>query len=375
MIMGKRTVMCFFALVSFLGALLRKTITNLGSEVGTLGFLKVCGDACYNNIPAPSNNYIKCEDYGFKESSSFKRFIKSKTYYIMLISHEMSVLELALSEIFDVVDIIVILESTHNFHGNRKPLHFERNKEKFTRYFGKIRHIVMDISAPEHRFHYVGKKGPILGAYKNEWMTRHHLRNALWDVSDNDIVTWGDVDEILSHKFVLAMQLCRWQHQHFTINLEFFYYNFKCYFPKLSWLQRVVSKGAYIKNIMRSVKYLNSLNVRTDIVAAKHSSKNHLTPISKQFIFGWHASYFGGFDAIMLKINSIAYFKENSGNKPKNRDILLAINSCKDFINRSHDIGVADTSLQIDLPRIVKANQNWFLEMIGRVEFTANSLD
>ena len=115
------------------------------------------------------------------------------------------------------VDIIVILESTHNFHGNRKPLHFERNKEKFTRYLGKIRHIVMDISAPEHRFHYIGKKGAILGAYKNEWSTRHHLRNALWDVNDNDIVTWGDVDEILSHKFILAMKLCRWQHQHFTI--------------------------------------------------------------------------------------------------------------------------------------------------------------
>ena len=34
-------------------------------------------------------------------------------------------------------------------------------------------------------------------------------------------------------------------------------------------------------------------------------------PTSKQHIFGWHASYFGGFDAIMLKINSIAYFKDS----------------------------------------------------------------
>ena len=152
------------------------------------------------------------------------------------------------------------------------------------------------------------------------------------------------------------MKACTWQHEHYTIHLEFFYYNFKCYFPKLSWLQRVVSKGAYIKNIINSVKYSNSLNVRTDIVAAKHSSRNYAAPISKQLIFGWHASYFGGLDAIMLKINSIAYFKDKRARKPNRQEILSGIYSCKDFINRSSDFGAADTSVKLDLPRIVKSN-------------------
>jgi beta-1,4-mannosyl-glycoprotein beta-1,4-N-acetylglucosaminyltransferase len=365
--MVKKRSIWLFAIVSFLLAMLRKTLkssTELG-KVEPLGFMKVCGEACYNNVPTVLNDQLKCEDYGFLGNFSSKRYIKSKTYYIMLLSHEISVLELALSEIFDVVDIIVILESTHNFHGNRKPLYFERNKEKFTRYLGKIRHIVMDISAPEHRFRYVGKKGLILGAYKSEWATRHHLRSALWDISDNDVVTWGDVDEILSQKFVLAAKGCMWQHEHFTVHLEFFYYNFKCYFPELSWFQRVVSKGAYIKNIMSSVKYSSSLNVRTDIVAAKHSSRNYVAPRSKKSIFGWHASYFGGFDTIMLKVNSIAYFKEKPEKKPKSQDLLSAIHSCKDFINRSSDFGAADTSLKLELPQIVKSNKGWFSEMMG----------
>ena len=107
------------------------------------------------------------------------------------------------------------------------------------------------------------------------------------------------------------------------------------------------------------------MNVRTDVVGAKHSSRNYVAPKSNQVIFGWHASYFGGFDTIVLKINSIAYFKEKPEKKPKSQDLLLAIHSCKDFINRSSDFGAADTSLKLELPRIVESNKNYFSEMIG----------
>ncbi|CAL6334510.1 unnamed protein product [Bathycoccus prasinos] len=143
-----------------------------------------------------------------------------------------------------------------------------------------------------------------------------------------------------------------------------------CSHPMLKRVQKE-SPSATLSPLTTSMGIENhciSRGARKSSRAAKHSSRNYVAPISKQHIFGWHASYFGGFDAIMLKINSIAYFKDKPARKPNRQEILSGIYSCKDFINRSSDFGAADTSVKLDLPRIVKSNYNWFSEVTGGLQ-------
>jgi len=57
---------------------------------------------------------------------------------------ELDLLELRLHELDGVVDVFVVTESHFGNHGDRKPLHFERRKERFKHFLPKILHVVTD---------------------------------------------------------------------------------------------------------------------------------------------------------------------------------------------------------------------------------------
>ena len=56
-------------------------------------------------------------------------------------ANEVDILEFRLSEYYDIVDKFLIIEGTHTFQGDSKPLHFKEKyskEERFKKYLNKI---------------------------------------------------------------------------------------------------------------------------------------------------------------------------------------------------------------------------------------------
>ena len=59
---------------------------------------------------------------------------------------ELDILEIRLNVLIEVVDYFVLVESSRTFTGNKKPLHSLENKQRFSDFLHKIRHVVVDDS-------------------------------------------------------------------------------------------------------------------------------------------------------------------------------------------------------------------------------------
>ena len=101
-------------------------------------------------------------------------------------------LDLRLAEMADWVDYFVIVEATHTFTGEPKPLHFRDNAHRFSAYGEKLLHVVVD------RFpSYV----------QTPWARDFHQRDmaitALSGVAaPEDFVLLTDADEIVDRRAV-----------------------------------------------------------------------------------------------------------------------------------------------------------------------------
>jgi beta-1,4-mannosyl-glycoprotein beta-1,4-N-acetylglucosaminyltransferase len=102
-----------------------------------------------------------------------------------LFNTELDMLELRLSILDPVMHKFVICESTVEFSGKPKPLHYLDNKDRFAPWKDKIKH-------------YVISDTPDSGA--NRWPREYHQRGAiiraLDGCSSGDLVYMSDVDEI-----------------------------------------------------------------------------------------------------------------------------------------------------------------------------------
>ena len=88
-------------------------------------------------------------------------------------------------ELDSVVDQFVIVEATQTFTGNKKPLYFKENKNRFKKYLHKIHHVVLNDM-------------PDGDTWTKEAYQRISIGNILKDLNlkDDDIIILSDVDEI-----------------------------------------------------------------------------------------------------------------------------------------------------------------------------------
>jgi len=69
-----------------------------------------------------------------------------KIFDTFLFFNEIELLELRLEVLSDVVDYFVITEARKTFSGKAKPLYYELNKERYSKFKGKIIHNVIDVT-------------------------------------------------------------------------------------------------------------------------------------------------------------------------------------------------------------------------------------
>lgn len=98
--------------------------------------------------------------------------------------NEIDILKIRLNVLKDIVDKIVISESTTTFSGKSKPLYFEENKELFRDFEDKIIHVIVDDTPMD------------CDAFRRDSHQKCAVMRGLVDAKEDDVVIFSDVDEI-----------------------------------------------------------------------------------------------------------------------------------------------------------------------------------
>ncbi|CAO1639392.1 unnamed protein product [Sympodiomycopsis kandeliae] len=120
-----------------------------------------------------------------------------------LFSTELELLEVRLKELWNVVDVFVIVESTYDLMGNPKNLTFQDNKHKFIQYESKISHHI-----------YQGREmkrtdGPFtLVNEMRDGVQRYLTSKVLPGMSSDSLLLMSDVDEIPSQSTMELIKTC-----------------------------------------------------------------------------------------------------------------------------------------------------------------------
>lgn len=111
----------------------------------------------------------------------------TRIFDCFVFSRELDLLEIRLHELAPVVDVFVLAESPTTFQGGSKPLVFHENRQRFSQFADRIRHVVVDDMPGGTR-------------ERDHWRRQSHQRNALIagidDALPDDVVLLSDVDEI-----------------------------------------------------------------------------------------------------------------------------------------------------------------------------------
>jgi len=215
-----------------------------------------------------------------------------KVYDCFIINNELLLLELRLKELYDVVDYFVVVESTHSFQGNVKPLHIKENWNSFEQWEDKIIHIVVE-DMPNNG---------------NPWHNEHHQRNSilrgLSDADDNDLIIISDCDELIRPSIIEDMR----KNQRDVYGLRVPYFNFRFNYVLINhWESYHVWMTAGRKALIKSPEKFRSNRMQLNTL--NYCSDNGKTKIYEHA--GWHFTYLGDNDWIKDKLKSFAHSELN----------------------------------------------------------------
>lgn len=240
---------------------------------------------------------------------------------------ELDVLEIRLNVLGDVVDQFIICESDETFTGLKKPLYYEENKERYAKWWPKIRTFRMASNDPILARDALNSPGvpKELHWWVREYTQKESMRYALTHLNDDDIVYIGDADEI-------------WNPAHMP--------------PSGRWKLEQTVYAYYLNN--RSSEWWEGTQVIPYWMVKKHTLDDlrahdrHVRSIEKAPTwsnFGWHFTnmYGNNPEKIKEKLNSYSHqefnfpqITDNIGDKIRNN---------QDFIGRDFTFTVDETGL------------------------------
>lgn len=207
--------------------------------------------------------------------------------------NELDMLECRLEYLYDKVDKFVLVESTITHSGKPKPMYFDENRNRYSKYLDKIIYVSADIDPGQYDWEY-----NLSANFQNaSWQVENKQRNAILEgiqtLPNDAVIMISDVDEI-PNKDALDRAI-RMLEQRLAVSLETrqFYYNLgQCLVEP--WPATVVVKKQILNRV--SPQQLRD-------------AKNGNLLIKKG---GWHLTYFGSVDAIRNKIMNFAHQEYNN---------------------------------------------------------------
>lgn len=236
------------------------------------------------------------------------RIIDCFTFY-----NELNMLEFRLTELDDVVDHFVLVEATKTHAGNDKPLFFEENKHRYTKWLPKIIHVIVR-DMPE-------------GDSVDAWVRENHQRRCIsrglarLTLAPQDFLSIADLDEIPNPDLLRKMKSVPHQFSgiHF-LEQDMYYYHLECQ-AQLKWYKPKV------------------LDVKTFEELLRHDAQDvrgyRECPCLEQG--GWHFSYFGDETFIKNKIRNFAHQEFNKAEYLDDTKISQQITNCDDLFFRNND--------------------------------------
>lgn len=280
-----------------------------------------------------------------------------KIYDAFLFFNELDLLEIRLELLYNHVDHFIISECDTTFSGKSKPFYFEENKERFSKYSDKIIHVKNENSGEIDLFvnKNFGKRGEIfdgiLNFYKDvkyspltgnglphwcrEFLHREYVKFGMLDCQDEDLVIFGDLDEIPDPTKL------RTDGNTYTVHMKNFIYFINVKNVSEKWLGTVITKYENIKSY--SLNRLRNVG-RGNIIGGKYDLSYEIIENG-----GWHLSYMGGSERIREKIKSY-------GHQEYNHPVLLEqieskVKSNQDILNRGIEIVRVDLNEEDYYPK------------------------
>jgi hypothetical protein len=252
-----------------------------------------------------------------------------KIYDCFLMNSELDILELKLSYLYDAVDFFVIVESKQTLSGISKPLYYQENAERYTRFQDKIIHLI----APNM---------PGYGHWEYEYFQRNYIKEGLNGCEDDDIILISDVDEIVNLSVILSMPGFSMPA---LIHLPLYYYYFN-----------LKSNYSMIYNLMAPYKIIKNTDIGNRIdYAGFVSNIIH----DKTINTGWHFSnlFADDPDKYVEKIRSFAHQEYNTPYFLDRKRILNCIHYGVDIFERGTlmlNFEDVNGNLKMILPHIQK---------------------
>jgi len=239
--------------------------------------------------------------------------------------NELKLLEFRLKYLYDKVDYFVIVEGTHTFTGQPKPLYLKENKLLFKKYDKKIIPVVVD------DFPY---KDNITS--EQVWENEHFLRNAIKrgvekikGLKNKDMILVSDIDEIPNKEILNKIIKTPYN---YTLNYDFYYYSIE--FKK---------KGIWSKPKAVTYEYFKS--------SLPELIRHSLLPVVIENA-GWHFSYFGDPEFISNKIKTFSHQEFNISTHTDKTNIKKRIKKGQDIFQRSGKDLIRVNPLDSNLPSL-----------------------
>lgn len=228
----------------------------------------------------------------------------SKIYDVFSFNNELDMLDIRLNILDKFVDFFVLVESNKTFSGVDKPLYYEQNEERFSKFKDKIIHYTVDDCPTSFEDSNCDQETLQLASTSDN-VTREHIcwlvefyqkeciQKALLGLADDDICIISDVDEIWNPKMNLQMG-----DDIYKPKIEFCYVDYLNVRTDENWTMftgPIITKYKNIKG--ECLNHLRTLR--------KMSNRYHYIEHG-----GWHFNALGGSDKKIADFQHPVYHKD-----------------------------------------------------------------
>lgn len=283
-----------------------------------------------------------CAEQGWSQAKA----VASRVYDCFPMNSELDMLEVRLSEMDDVVDYFVIVESKVSYTNHPKPLYYKAAADSFRQFAAKIIYVELESLEGE-----------------TAWDREHYQRNCLFtyglhrkgqEVRSGDIVIMSDLDEIAKPAWVAALKLCTGYAPQLTLEAHWSLYSFDNEVQNVVW-QKV-----------KALEY----NEDEEVIA---ETLRHRTDLQTLSDAAWHCSWcFANVSAFQEKLYSFSH-EELAEPSITSELIATSVQSGVDIFHRD-DVIIARSN-DPDVPQFVTENLDRFGYMLSRNRKHAGFLD
>ena len=156
-----------------------------------------------------------------------------KVVHAIKLGYDVDVLEIHLNELYDVIDYFIITEAVESHYSqSKKPLIWELVKlqPRFAKFRDKVIHFVIDDADINAKKPDKGIFGPERLQEKIRWEKLKKWSTTQSILSNNDLIGFGDADEIVNRLHIFRLRHCRLKVDVFDIGSWFAYGDLKTAF-------------------------------------------------------------------------------------------------------------------------------------------------